>query len=482
MARRASWPIAAAGAGVVAAAVAYVVVGRAGGSGEIPPPPDPPRQPIAIREHLRDTYAAARGDAGSVDAVGAYCLALHADMLYEPADRCYERAIALADREWQWTYYRALLRSDLGDADQLVPLLRRVVDAQPGFAPAWLRLGDAEFKAARYDAAERAWTRVMELPEPPRSDVGSVTHIVEVPASHYAALGLARIRLMHGDRAAAQQILERVVTGGPPFGSADRLLAEIHDAAGRADEAARALRRARALPPFAPYADPMVDRLAGVSRNSTFLLRLASEADLALNGAWSEYLTRRALQFDPDNPEVVSKLGRVLRTRGQTEEALAQFMRYREMVPGDLQVLAHIGTSLSELGRVAEAEPYLRQAATALDDALSHYNLALLLAMTGRVDEAIVEYGRAIDRDPNDVNARSNLAAALVRKGDSGGALSELTRVLVLDPENAVARANLGIVYAQRGDRARARRELQEALRLDPTLTQAAEALDALGS
>jgi len=64
------------------------------------------------------------------------------------------------------------------------------------------------------------------------------------------------------------------------------------------------------LQPFAPYLDPMVDDLARESRNSTLLLRVSSEANLAVNAEWAEYLTRRALEFDPDNPEAVVKLGR----------------------------------------------------------------------------------------------------------------------------------------------------------------------------
>ena len=95
----------------------------------------------------------------------------------------------------------------------------------------------------------------------------------------------------------------------------------------------------------------MVDDLARESRNSTLLLRLASEANLAVNAEWSEYLTRRALEFDPDNPEAVVKLGRVLRTIGRNEEALEFFQRYHQLVPGDYLGLAHIGSCLSALGR-----------------------------------------------------------------------------------------------------------------------------------
>ena len=467
--------------GRLAVCAAAFAIACTGAAGRIPPPPPGDRQPAAVRDHLDAAYAAAREAPRSPDAVGAYCVALHADMFYDAANRCYAIPIELAPDQWRWRYHRALLRSDLGDAEDLAAELRAVVMRAPDFAPAWLRLGDAEFKAGRHDDAEAAWRKTIGLPEPDRSTPAPVAYVTEIPAATYAWLGIARIRLLRGDRGGARDVLERLAADGPPFSSVYRLLGEILEAGGARADAALAMARARRLPAYAPYADPVVNRLALESRNSTFLIRLASEANLAVNGKWAEYLTRRALEFDPENPEVVLKLGRVLRTLDQNLEAVTLFRRYEAMVPGDPQVLAHMGSSLSALGRYAEAEPYLRRAATTLDDALSHYNLGLLLALTGRVDEAILEYGVALERDPNDVAVRGNLAAAYMRQGRADRAERELRRVLDVDPENALAHANLGLLYAQSGDIGRARRALTEALRLDPALAEAAEALRSLG-
>ena len=430
---------------------------------------------------MQQAYARARQDRNAAAVVGAYCLALHADMFYAVAERCYERVTALSD-DWEWVYLRALIRADLGGGPDLLRHLRTVVERAPAFGPAWLRLGEAEFKTGRVDEAERAWTTAAALPDPPRpASASSVPeHHVEVPLATHASLGLARIRLARGDVEGAAAIVEQQLAGAPPFSSMWRLAAEIETARERPARAERALARARRLPPYAPYTDPMVDRLALESRNSTFLLRLASEANLSLNGGWSEYLTRRALEFDPGNPEVILKLGRVLRTRGKNEEALEYFRRYEAMVPGDAAILAHLGGVLSEMGRFAEAEPLLRRAAASLDDAISHYNLALLLARTNRLDEAVTEYEEALARDAADVRARSNLAATLVRKGDLRRAAEELRRVLELDPEDAVAQVNIGLVHVQQGDIPRARRAFEEALRLEPSLTPAREALASL--
>jgi len=220
--------------------------------------------------------------------------------------------------------------------------------------------------------------------------------------------------------------------------------------------------------------------LARESRNSIFLLRLASEANLAVNAEWSEFLTRRALEFDANNPEVVLKLARVLRTVERNDEALELFKRYQAMVPGDYQVLAHIGSCLSAMGRLDEAETYFRKALQGLDDPVTHFNMALLLALTNRLDEAVREYEKALARDPMHSDSRTNLAAVLVRQGKLDRAARELKLLLDYDPENAGARTNYGLVLIQQGHRAEARGQLEEALRLDPGLTPAREALTAI--
>jgi tetratricopeptide (TPR) repeat protein len=149
-------------------------------------------------------------------------------------------------------------------------------------------------------------------------------------------------------------------------------------------------------------------------------------------------------------------------------------------VPGDYLVYAHIGSCLSALGRYEEAESFLRRAIMGLDDATTHYNLALLLAQTGRPAAAIEEYTKALERDPMHADARMNLATTLARQGRLDQAGRELTTLLEQDPDNAVARTNLGLVLLQQGRTDRARAELEAALRIDPQLTPASEALRSL--
>jgi len=140
---------------------------------------------------------------------------------------------------------------------------------------------------------------------------------------------------------------------------------------------------------------------------------------------------------------VLAKLGRVLRNAGRNDEALDAFLGYHAHVPGDFQGTAQVGSTLTELGRLDEAERYLRDALTGLDDAQTHYNLGVVLSRKNRSAEAGVEYRRAVERDPYLVDARNNLAALLAREGRLAEARAELTRVLEIEPDNARALANL---------------------------------------
>lgn len=446
----------------------------------IPPPPPSSSSSKAIAAHLTAKYDAARTEPASPAALGPLCVAYHADMFFDEADRCYALVTELDSSNWRWRYYRALIQAERGGGASLVENLRRVVTQASDYAPAWQRLGDALFKARQYDEAREAWQRASTLTA---SDTNQPTprHVTEVPLSAYAKVGLARIALVRGETMSAREILERVASESPQFSSALRLLADVYRSLGRTVDAERLVYRASRMQPFAPYLDPMVDDLARESRNSTLLLRVSSEANLAVNAEWAEYLTRRALEFDPDNPEAVVKLGRVLRTVGRNDEALEFFQRYHQMVPGDFLGLAHIGSCLSAMGRYQEAESYLRRAVAGIDDPQTHYNLGLLLSVTNRGPEAIAEYEKALARDPMHADARLNMATAQARLGRMDVALRELTRLVDQDPENAMARTNLGVVLLQQGKVEQARVQLEAAVRSDPGLVPARQALESIG-
>ena len=487
-----AWAAAAAATGVV------LHVGVTAGrqvlyAARLPPLPELSEEPTALREHLESADRAARDRPTSADAVGALGVAYHADLFLDEADRAYAAAEALSGGAWRWTYYRALAAGTRGDTGALADGLRRVVAAAPDFGPAWWRLGEAEFKAGRHDRAAEAWRRTLPLAEPaPPADAetraeGSVPdarpeRAPGPPVAAYAALGLARVALVQGDAQAAADRLEEATAAAPGFGPAYRLLGDAYATLGRPDDAARALRTAGRLPQYESHLDPLSEALVRESRSTTFLLQQAATADLATNAAWREYLIRRALEFDPDHDVALAELAATYRILRRYEEALELLERRRLRRPDDHGVLADIGRCLSGLRRYEEAEEMLRQALEGLDNAPTRYELGAVLAATGRASEAIAEYRRALDRNPNHLGTLTNLGVALAGQGRMDEAARYFERVIAVDPENADAHANLGLALAGRGAGGPAARSFREALRLDPDHEGARAGLQDIGA
>ncbi len=476
-----AWAAAAMATGVVLAAGVHQAR-RAVYAARLPALPELSGQPPALREHLEGADRAARGRPTSAEAVGALGLAYHADLFLDHADRAYAMAETLGGGAWRWTYYRALAHGTRGDNEALADGLRQVVAAAPEFGPAWWRLGEAHFKSGRLDRAVEAWRRALTLDEPaaPAEPLAPRARAPGAPLPAHAALGLARVALVRGDAEDAVARLEATTAAAPGFGPAFRLLADAYATLDRDEDAARALRTADRLPLYEPYLDPLAEALIRESRSTTFLLQQAATVDLTTNSPWREYLIRRALEFDPNHRVALAELATMYRVLRRYDEALEVLERQRRLRPDDPGVLADIGRCLSGLGRYAEAEPMLRRALEGLDSALTRYALGLVLDRTGRRGEAIAEYRRTLDHNPNHLGALNNLGVALATQGRMDEATRHFERLVAVDPDDADAHANLGLALAAAGAPDRAARAFREALLLDPAHAGAREGLQDL--
>ena len=436
----------------------------------VPAPPDPSGQPSAVVLHLAAAYRRARMWPRSAEALGALGMAYHADLLPDRAAQAYERAALLDPRDWRWPYYLALVETDHGNTEAAVGRLHDVVSLQPDLALAWWRLGEAEFKRGRFDAAIAAADHALASRAgwAPAWPGGRPARPETIQVSAYASLSRARSALALDDFHTAARVLEALVAANPRFSAARRLLADAADRLGHSDEAEHQRRLAsRSRAATAPI-DPMIDALAEASRSSTFLLKEAGITDLRVDGGWREHLVRLALDADPSSPEVVYELATVLHQRGRHGEALVQFQRYRGLVPGDDQVLTQIGRCLGDVGRFNEGETWLRRALEWSDDAVTLYDLGFVLEGQGRAAEAMVAYRRALARDPNHAPAHTNLAAMLAQQGRTREALAHFVEAARVTPDDPDAHNNLGSVLAQIGQRDRAHAELLATIALEP--------------
>jgi tetratricopeptide (TPR) repeat protein len=142
--------------------------------------------------------------------------------------------------------------------------------------------------------------------------------------------------------------------------------------------------------------------------------------------------------------------------------------RVLERYPDDPDALAGLGIALADQGRLEEAVVQFSRAVV-LDpgNADTHVNLGAALQKLGRFEDAMRAGREATRLRPQQAGARTNLAAALEALGRLDEAAVEYAEVVRLTPTSGEAHANLGrILLALKGRTSDAVAELREALRL----------------
>lgn len=128
---------------------------------------------------------------------------------------------------------------------------------------------------------------------------------------------------------------------------------------------------------------------------------------------------------------------------------------YRKVLkrdPRHLDALNNLGLVLALLGRLDEAVASYRAAlGVKADDVNALCNLASALCAQGRHDEAEGVCRRALARAPDDAALHNNLGGALHALGRSEEAAAVFARAVALDPGLVEAHANLGAVQKDEG-------------------------------
>src|SRR5207245_5034363 len=100
--------------------------------------------------------------------------------------------------------------------------------------------------------------------------------------------------------------------------------------------------------------------------------------------------------------------------------------------------------------------------------AQSYRQQAFELSRNKSWDEAIANYHKALELEPNDANTHYNLALALKYKGEAGQAVEEFEETIKLKPKWGDAHYGLGAAWYDLHDSAAALKELRAARALDP--------------
>jgi Flp pilus assembly protein TadD len=131
--------------------------------------------------------------------------------------------------------------------------------------------------------------------------------------------------------------------------------------------------------------------------------------------------------------------------------------------------VANRAFELIEKGQMAEAVQEWRKVVQLdPDDAKAHFDLAVALTGSDQEREAVDEYRKACDLDPHQAGWFAHLAASLSQTGDLDGAVVNFRKSLALDPSNAGVEANLGAALFENGQTQEGYEHMRKAVDMAP--------------
>ena len=265
---------------------------------------------------------------------------------------------------------------------------------------------------------------------------------------------LGELLLMSGRGSEAEPLLQRAVTGSPPFPRASLLLARHYNDSGRPAEA---------LAVAAPLC---------LSGHADAELATQHIAALAALGRQEEALTtyRALAAARPDNPAPAHALANALHMTGRYEEAGRVAQQLLTCGHRSAALLGTYGRSLIAQGQLERAEAALRECIV-LDPRLAdaHNHLAQVIWMrSGDLAQATAELDRSLQTFANDETLWATKAAILQGGGDARGAYDCLApwAARAQAPPGLLLRAGLAVLEFDAG---KALELAERALRIVPT-------------
>ncbi len=165
----------------------------------------------------------------------------------------------------------------------------------------------------------------------------------------------------------------------------------------------------------------------------------------------AEQIYESATKANPDDPIPYWRLAIIQSRRGQVDRSVEFFNKALERSPGNPHIFSDVGYTHYLHGNYKTAEANYRQAlALKPTDTRTHNNLGMLLARTGRVDEAIDTFTKGGLKGPA---IAENVGLALMMEGDLNGAKGAYERAVALAPNSETAHEGLDRVMAMIGTR-----------------------------
>jgi protein O-GlcNAc transferase len=220
-------------------------------------------------------------------------------------------------------------------------------------------------------------------------------------------------------------------------------------------------------------------------------LRLAEALIATGDLGGSEEIYRRILEKEPGVAEAYYGMGRIAFARKKTDSAAEYYRKACELFPNYGAAHYALAIAYRDLGDKEKAKEHfalnkkfqttmpplrdpLLDAINELNDgAVYHLKKGVGLGAAGRTDEAIAEHERALELDPNMVQAHLNLINYYGRIGRLDRAGEHYKAALALSPNLAELHYDYAVLNTLKGDLPQAAASFQRALEINPSYPEA---------
>jgi len=186
-------------------------------------------------------------------------------------------------------------------------------------------------------------------------------------------------------------------------------------------------------------------------------------------------LFQDALNVTGTNGVAEANLGYAFAEQGEHDKAIVHYKAVLKSYPeATATVWNNYGNSLATTGKLEEAINAF-QKALKLDPSMgdAHENLALALARNGRLPESLIHFGDAARLEPENAKIHNIYAVMLGAAGRTDEATREFQIALRLAPDSAATHANFANLLAKQHARDEAMAQYSEALSLNPAFVEA---------
>ena len=194
----------------------------------------------------------------------------------------------------------------------------------------------------------------------------------------------------------------------------------------------------------------------------------------------AETVWRTVITRNPSCWMAHNNLGLILTDQHHGDEAVQHFERAIQLKPGFVDALNNLGIALVIQGNLDGATACFQKAMQSHPEdssirenlgfvlAKAYHDYAITLIRMGRNDEAVVQFGKALEFYPDFAEARRDLALLFLQRGQVDEAIAQFQKIQEQYPDNAMACFDLGNACFQKGQMDEAVTNYQRALKIKP--------------